>query len=32
MTAQIDILSGRNTILDYVLKPIIKLRDNALRQ
>lgn len=32
MTAQIDILSGRNTILDYLLKPIIKLRDNALRQ
>jgi adhesin transport system membrane fusion protein len=32
MTAQIDILSGRNTILDYLLKPIVKLRDNALRQ
>lgn len=32
MTAQIDILSGRNTILDYILKPIVKLRDNALRQ
>jgi len=32
MTAQIDILSGRNTILDYLLQPIIKLRDNALRQ
>lgn len=32
MTAQIDILSGRNTILNYILKPIVKLRDNALRQ
>ncbi|MEO0410688.1 MAG: HlyD family type I secretion periplasmic adaptor subunit [Pseudomonadota bacterium] len=32
MTAQIDILSGRHTILNYLLKPITKLRDNALRQ
>lgn len=32
MTAQIDILSGRSTILNYLLKPITKLRDNALRQ
>ncbi|MGD1957009.1 MAG: HlyD family type I secretion periplasmic adaptor subunit [Sphingomonadales bacterium] len=32
MTAQIDILSGRHTILNYILKPIFKLRDNALRQ
>jgi HlyD family type I secretion membrane fusion protein len=32
MLADVDILSGRHTILDYVLKPVRRLRDNALRQ
>lgn len=32
MTAEVDILTGRKTVLDYLLKPILKARDNALRE
>ena len=32
MTATVDILTGHKTVLDYLLKPIIKARDNALRE
>ena len=32
MTAQVDVLTGRKTALDYLLKPILKARDNALRE
>ncbi len=32
MTAQVDVLTGCKTVLDYLLKPILKARDNALRE
>ena len=32
MLADVDILTGRHTILAYLLKPVRNLRDNALRQ
>jgi HlyD family type I secretion membrane fusion protein len=32
MQAQVDILTGRHSVLDYLLKPIRLVRDNALRQ
>ena len=32
MVANIDILTGRKTIMDYLLKPFYKVRDNAMRE
>ena len=32
MTAQIDVITGDKTVLDYLLKPILKARDHALRE
>ncbi|MDG6778958.1 HlyD family type I secretion periplasmic adaptor subunit [Thiomicrorhabdus sp. zzn3] len=32
MTASVDIIVGKHTILDYLLKPIIKARELALRE
>lgn len=32
MTAQVDVLTGEKSVLDYLLKPILKARDNALRE
>ena len=32
MTATIEILTGHKTVLDYILKPILKARDRALRE
>ncbi len=32
MTAQIDVITGEKTVLDYLLKPILKARDEALRE
>ena len=32
MTASVDIIVGKHTLLDYLLKPIIKARDQALRE
>lgn len=32
MTADVDILTGEKTVLDYLLKPILKARQNALRE
>lgn len=32
MTAQVDILTGKKSVLDYLLKPILKARQNALRE
>ena len=32
MTASVDILTGRKSVLDYVLKPIIKAKQSALRE
>ncbi len=32
MTTQVDILTGKKTVLDYLLKPILKTRELALRE
>ncbi len=32
MTASVDILTGHKTVLDYLLKPILKAKQNALRE
>ena len=32
MTASVDILTGHKSVLDYLLKPILKARDQALRE
>jgi adhesin transport system membrane fusion protein len=32
MTAQIDVITGEKTVLDYLMKPILKARDEALRE
>lgn len=32
MTAQVDVLTGRKTVLSYLLKPVLKVRDQALRE
>lgn len=32
MTAQADIITGKKTIMQYMLKPILRAKDNALRE
>ncbi len=32
MSATVDILTGHKSVLDYILKPILKTRENALRE
>lgn len=32
MTAQVDILTGEKTVMDYLLKPILRARDESLRE
>jgi len=32
MTANVDILTGKKSVLDYILKPILKARSRALRE
>ncbi|MCL1986036.1 MAG: HlyD family type I secretion periplasmic adaptor subunit [Betaproteobacteria bacterium] len=32
MTASIDIMTGKKSVLDYLLKPILKAKQNALRE
>jgi adhesin transport system membrane fusion protein len=32
MTAQVDILTGEKSVLDYILKPILRAKDEALRE
>ncbi|MDE2404216.1 MAG: HlyD family type I secretion periplasmic adaptor subunit [Sphingomonadales bacterium] len=32
MTADVNIVSGKQTILDYILGPLIRIRDSALRE
>jgi len=32
MTASVEILTGQKTVLDYILKPILKARDRALKE
>jgi len=32
MVASVDILTGKKTVMDYILKPILKAKNNALRE
>lgn len=32
MTADVDILTGKKSVLDYILKPILKAKEKALRE
>ena len=32
MTATVEILTGEKSVLDYLLKPLLKARDRALRE
>ena len=32
MTAEVDVLTGRKTVLSYLLKPVLKVREYALRE
>jgi len=32
MVTTVDILTGKKTVLDYLLKPILKAKQNALRE
>lgn len=32
MTAEVDVLTGRKTVLSYLLKPVLKVQANALRE
>lgn len=32
MTAQVDIITGKKTVLNYLLKPVLRARDQALRE
>ena len=32
MTATVEVLTGRKSVLDYLLKPVLKVRDSALRE
>ena len=32
MTAEVDILTGRKTVLSYLLKPVLKVKSYALRE
>ena len=32
MTAEVDVLTGHKTVMSYLLKPILKIRNQALRE
>lgn len=32
MTTQVDILTGQKTVMDYLMKPILRVRDEAFRE
>jgi adhesin transport system membrane fusion protein len=32
MVAQVDILTGKKTVLDYILKPVLRARERAMRE
>jgi len=32
MTAQVDIITGKKTIMQYIMKPILRAKNNALRE
>ena len=31
MVAEVDILAGRKTVLDYLTRPVIRVKDRAFR-
>jgi len=32
MQAEVDVMTGKKTVLDYILKPLLKVRDRAFRE
>jgi len=32
MTAEVDVLTGKKTVMSYLLKPVLKVREGALRE
>ena len=32
MVAEVDILTGKKTVLDYLLKPVLQARERAMRE
>ncbi len=32
MTVSVDVLTGKKTVMDYLLKPILKAKNSALRE
>ena len=32
MVANVDIVTGKKTVMDYILKPILKAKQGALRE
>jgi adhesin transport system membrane fusion protein len=32
MTAQVDIITGKKTVMQYLMKPILRAKNNALRE
>ncbi len=32
MTAQVDIITGKKTVMQYIMKPILRAKNNALRE
>jgi adhesin transport system membrane fusion protein len=32
MVAQVDILTGQKTVLDYLLRPVVRVRDQAFQE
>jgi adhesin transport system membrane fusion protein len=32
MTAEVDVLTGKKSVLSYLLKPVLKVKQNALRE
>jgi adhesin transport system membrane fusion protein len=32
MIAEVDILAGRKSVLDYLVQPVVKVKDRALRE
>jgi adhesin transport system membrane fusion protein len=31
MVAQVDVITGKRTVLHYLIDPVLKVRDNAFR-
>ena len=32
MTATVEVLTGKKSVLDYILKPVLKVKDSALHE